>query len=208
VNTAVIHNTYADRAVLTKQATQATGSRASFNGPGGVKAEATAEEKAAAEARHVPATSEQVSRQQGASRNRHLQASVNHGHPNVAAIKSLDQNAQRAEGAERGKASSEKSANKAERTAKAETTFRKETAEGSRSAGRKRAEARSGKATPPASKRENVIGPRRGMNETARTSRRAESTAPRRVAPSARGERSAAQQRKPAKPRQTPGGPY
>lgn len=109
VNTTVIHNTYEDRTVLSKQAA----SHASFNGPGGVKAEPTAEEKTAAGARHVSATPEQVSRQQAASKNRDLQASVNHGHPNAAAIKSLDQ----------GKASSEESANKVETVSKKEATL-------------------------------------------------------------------------------------
>ena len=206
VNTTIIHNTFVDRTVLSKQA---KGSRASFNGPGGVKAEATAEEKAAA-ARRVPATSEQVARQQAASENRDLQASVNHGHPKIAAIKSLDQKAQKAEGTERSKVSSKKSANKAENAAKAETASKKERAEGSRSAERKRAEARSGKATPPASERENVTGHRHGMNETARTSRHAESTAPHHPPSGARGEASGAQQRKRkgAKPEQTPGGQH
>jgi len=207
VNTTVIHNTFVDRTVLSKQA---TGSRASFNGPGGVKAEATAEEKAAANARHVPATSEQVSRQQAASKNPDLQASVNHGHPNVAAIKSLDQNAQKAQGTEKGKASSEKLANKPGNAAKVEATPKKEGAEESRAAERKRAEARSGKATPPAKEGENATGRRRGMNEKAATSRRAESAVPRQAAPGARGEASAAPQGKgkPAKPEQTPSGPH
>jgi WXXGXW repeat (2 copies) len=208
VNTTVIHNTYEDRTVVSKQA---SGSRASFNGPGGVKAEPTAEEKAAAAARHVPATSEQVSRHQAASKNRDLQASVNHGHPKADAIKSFDQTAQKGLGTEKGKAGSEKLANKPENAAKVEATPKKEGAEESRSAERKRAEAPSGKATPPVSGRENVTGPRREMNEKARTPRRAESAAPGHAAPSARGEASAAQQRKgkpakPTKPERTPSG--
>src|SRR5205814_9653100 len=48
VSTAVIHNTYADRTVLAKQA-QVKGNRASFNGPNGGKAQPTAEQRAAAE---------------------------------------------------------------------------------------------------------------------------------------------------------------
>ncbi len=185
VNTTVIHNTFVDRTVLSKQA---RGSRASFNCPGGVKAEATAEEKAAAGARHVPATSDQVARQQAASKNRDLRASVNHGHPKVAAIKSLERKAQKAEGTERSKVSSKKSANNAENAAKTRTAVRKKTAEESQFAGRKH----------------------RGMNETARTSRRAESAAPHHPVSGARGEASGAQQRKrkPAKPEQTPGGQH
>jgi hypothetical protein len=173
VNTTVIHNTYEDRTVLSKQAA----SHASFNGPGGVKAEPTAEEKAAAGARHVPATSEQLSRQQAASKNRDLQASVNHGHPNAAAIKSFDQ----------GKASSEKSANKVENAAKAETVSKK--------------------ATPPTSKHKNVTGPHHGMNETAKTSHHAESAGPHHAPPVVHAKASTAQpgKGKPAKPQKTPG---
>jgi hypothetical protein len=185
VNTTVIHNTYEDRTVLSKQAA----SHASFNGPGGVKAEPTAEEKAAAGARHVPATSEQVSRQQAASKNRDLQASVNHGHPKTAAIKSLDQNAQKVQGTEHGKASFEKSA-KVENAAKAETASKKG-------------------ATPRTSGRTNVTNPHHGMNETAKTSHGAESAGPHHAPPVAHAKASTAQQGKgkPAKP-EKPGGQY
>jgi len=101
VNTTVIRNTFVDRSVLSKQV---MGNRASFNGPKGVKAE----EKAAAQnARKVPATSQQLARREAASKNRDLQASVNHGHPKVAAIKSLDKEGQRGKGAEGHEATSE-----------------------------------------------------------------------------------------------------
>jgi hypothetical protein len=88
VNTTVIHNTYVDRSVVSRQA---NASRASFNGPNGVKAEPTAEQRAAAEnAQKMPPTSQQLARQEAASKDHNLQASVNHGHPNPDAIKSFN----------------------------------------------------------------------------------------------------------------------
>jgi hypothetical protein len=89
VNTTVIHNTYIDRNVVNKEVNR---SHTSFNGPNGVKAEATAEQKAAAEnAKKTPPTSEQLARQEAASKDHNLQASVNKGHPNPDAIKSFNQ---------------------------------------------------------------------------------------------------------------------
>ncbi len=97
VNTNVVHNTYVDRSVVNKQVDT---SRASFNGPNGVKAEPTAEQRAAAEnARKMPATSEQRARHEAAAKDRNLQASVNHGQPKDDAIRSFDKSA----GAEHGK---------------------------------------------------------------------------------------------------------
>src|SRR5437762_10197488 len=88
VNTNVVHNTYVDRSVNK----QVNATRASFNGPNGVKAEPTAEQKAAAQnAKKTPPTSEQLARQEAASKDHNLQASVNKGHPNPDAIKSFDQ---------------------------------------------------------------------------------------------------------------------
>ena len=89
VNTAVIHNTYVDKSMVNKQANT---SRASFNGPNGVKAEPTAEQKAAAEnAKKMPPTSQQLARQEAASKDPKLQASNNKGHPSNDAIKSFNQ---------------------------------------------------------------------------------------------------------------------
>src|SRR5207247_10632660 len=96
VNTTVVHDTFVDRSVVNKQM---KGSRSSFNGPDGVKAEATAEQKAAADnAQKTPPTSQQVARQEAASKDRNLQASVNKGHPKPDAIKSFNKSA----GAEQG----------------------------------------------------------------------------------------------------------
>jgi len=86
VNTSVVHNTYVDSSVNK----QVNATRASFNGPNGVKAEPTAEQKAAAE-KKVPPTSQQLARQEAASKDPKLQASTNKGHPNADAIKSFNQ---------------------------------------------------------------------------------------------------------------------
>jgi hypothetical protein len=88
VNTTVVHNTFVDRSVVNKQV---NASHASFNGPNGVKAQPTADQKAAAEnAKKVPPTSQQLARQEAASKDHNLQASVNKGHPNQDAIKSFN----------------------------------------------------------------------------------------------------------------------
>jgi hypothetical protein len=96
VNATVIHNTYVDKSVVNKQV---NATNASFNGPNGVKAEPTAEQKDAAEnARKMEPTSEQRERQDAASKDPKLQASNNKGHPNPDAIKSFNQTHGRAAG--------------------------------------------------------------------------------------------------------------
>ena len=98
VNTTVVHNTFVDRSVMNKEVNR---SRASFNGPNGVKAEPTAEQKAAAQnARKMPPTSQQLARREAASKDRNLHASVNKGHPNNEAIKSFNQTHEQGKGAE------------------------------------------------------------------------------------------------------------
>src|SRR6266513_4035993 len=97
VNTNVVHNTYVNNSVVNKQV---NANRASFNGPNGVKAQPTAEQKAAAaNAKKMPPTSQQLSRQQAAAKDRNLQASVNKGKPNAYAINSFN----KSEGAGQGK---------------------------------------------------------------------------------------------------------
>jgi WXXGXW repeat (2 copies) len=96
VNTNVIHNTFVDKSVVNKQA---NASHASFNGPNGVKAQPTAEQKAAAE-KKVPPTSEQLARREAASKDKNLQASVNKGHPKPEAIKSFNQTQAQGKGAQ------------------------------------------------------------------------------------------------------------
>lgn len=88
VNTNVITNTYVNNAVVKNS----TGSRASFNGPGGAKAQPTAQEQAAAKAEHVAPTKEQSSRVEAAKNNPDLHAANNHGKPKAEAIKALDRN--------------------------------------------------------------------------------------------------------------------
>ena len=88
VNKTVIHNTYVDRNVVNKQVNR---SRTSFNGPNGVKAEPNAQQKAAAaNAKKIPPTSQQLKQQEAANKDKNLQAKVNNGHPNNEAIKSFN----------------------------------------------------------------------------------------------------------------------
>jgi hypothetical protein len=188
VNTTVVHNTFVDRTVVNRQTTT---SRASFNGQGGVRAEATAEERAAANARHLPATSEQVSRKEVASKNRELRASVNNGHPNTAAIKSLDQGGAKTQGAGQGKVASEKLANRTENAARAERVSNKGKAHSSGLAGNTHG---------------NVTGHHHGTNATAGTAHHTAAT--HRPLPNTYNKASTAQQRKgrQAKPQKTPHG--
>jgi hypothetical protein len=96
VNTNVVHNTYVNNSF----AKNVNASRASFNGPNGVNAQETAEQKAAAaNAKKVGPTSQQLARQQAASKDQNLRASVNKGKPNTDAIKSFN----KTEGAGQGK---------------------------------------------------------------------------------------------------------
>ena len=95
VNTNVVHNTYINNSVTNN----VNVNRTSFNGGNGIKAEPTAEQKAAAaNARKMGPTSEQLARQQAASKDQNLRASVNKGNPNADAIKSFN----RSEGAGQG----------------------------------------------------------------------------------------------------------
>ncbi|MBV9300942.1 MAG: YXWGXW repeat-containing protein [Acidobacteriaceae bacterium] len=87
VNTTVIRNVYVDRTVINNRVTT---TRASFNGPGGVVAQPTAREQAAANERHIQPSAVQVSHQERASQDRALLASVNHGRPSVAAVASVN----------------------------------------------------------------------------------------------------------------------
>src|SRR5438270_9484174 len=104
VNKSVIHNTY-----FNKQVVNNNGSRASFNGPGGTTAKATAKEQAAAKAEHIPATSTQQSRVEAAKNNPDLHAANNQGKPKSEAIKALERNkeAQAGAGKANGKAGAE-----------------------------------------------------------------------------------------------------
>ncbi len=113
VDTSVIHNTYVNKEVV-----NTTGSRASFNGPGGATAKPTAQEQAAAKAEHVPATPAQQSRVEAAKNNPALHVANNHGKPKAEAIKALDRNsgaqpagAKKQAGAEKAKGGAAQGAN-------------------------------------------------------------------------------------------------
>ena len=96
VNKTVVHNTYINNSFKKN----VNVNRTSFNGPNGVKAEANAEQRAAAaNAKKTGPTSQQLARQQAASKDQNLRASVNKGNPNAEAIKSFN----KSEGAGQGK---------------------------------------------------------------------------------------------------------
>ncbi|MGH9607333.1 MAG: YXWGXW repeat-containing protein [Terracidiphilus sp.] len=86
VNTTVVHNTYIDRTVVHNTAF----SHASFNGPGGIVARPTPEERTAMNEQHFQPTANQLSHRQAASLDRNQFASVNHGRPGVTAMNSVN----------------------------------------------------------------------------------------------------------------------
>ena len=87
VNTTVVRNVYVDRTVINNTTVV---NRTSFNGPGGVTARPTAEERTAMHEEHVPPTANQVSHEHTASQDRNQWASENHGQPHTAAMDSVD----------------------------------------------------------------------------------------------------------------------
>jgi len=83
VDTTVIHTTYVDRTVVN---TTVVNNHVAFNGgEGGIQAQPTAAETAAANEHHVPPTAEQTQHEHAASTNTSLRYSENHGQPAVAA---------------------------------------------------------------------------------------------------------------------------
>jgi hypothetical protein len=89
VNTTVVRNVYVDRTVVnntTINNTTINNNRSSFNGPGGVTAQPRPEERAYMNEKHFEPTSEQLSHEQVASKDRSQFASVNNGHPAAAAM--------------------------------------------------------------------------------------------------------------------------
>jgi hypothetical protein len=101
VNKTVINNTYVNNSF----ARNVNANRTSFNGgTGGIKAEPNAEQKnAMANANKVGPTSQQLNRQQAASKDQSLRASANKGKPNQEAIRSFN----KTEGAGQGKGAQE-----------------------------------------------------------------------------------------------------
>src|SRR5215510_12684342 len=101
INKTVINNTYVNNSF----AKNVNANRTSFNGgTGGIKAQPNAEQRAAmANAKKEGPTSQQLARQQAASKDQNLRASVNKGHPNQEAIKSFN----KTEGVGQGKGAQE-----------------------------------------------------------------------------------------------------
>ncbi len=83
VNTTVIHNTYVNRTVVNNTVIN---NHASFNGPGGINAQPTAEQRMAMNEQHFQPTTNQMSHQQTASQDRNQWASNNGGRPGTAAM--------------------------------------------------------------------------------------------------------------------------
>lgn len=82
VNTTVVRNVYVDRTVIRNVGV----SHVSFNGPGGIRAQASAGELAAAREQHFQPTANQMSHEQTFARDRTALASVNNGHPATPAM--------------------------------------------------------------------------------------------------------------------------
>lgn len=85
VNTTVINNNY----TYTNKV-QPTGSRAGFNGPGGAKAQATAQELAVAKSNHIPPVAAQQERVKAAKNDPALRVANNKGKPKPEAVAALD----------------------------------------------------------------------------------------------------------------------
>lgn len=79
-----VRNTYVDRSVVYNG-----GSRAGFNGPGGVTRQASPEERSAMNEHHVQPTSQQMAHQRSASASRNQLSSRNGGHPSTMARSSV-----------------------------------------------------------------------------------------------------------------------
>ncbi len=82
VNRTVVRNVYVNRTVVNN----VTVNRTSFNGPGGVNAQPTMQERAAMSQQHFQPTANQLSHQQAAAVDRNQLASINHGRPATPAM--------------------------------------------------------------------------------------------------------------------------
>ena len=87
VNIMNVHNVYVDRTVINREAAYNT--RASFNGPGGVLARPTDQERAAMRERHIAMTANQFAHERTASYDRSGFASVNHGRLGATAMNTI-----------------------------------------------------------------------------------------------------------------------
>ena len=90
VNRTVIKNVYVNKTVINNYGNPRPRG-ASFNGPGGVKAQRRAEREAIADAEKVPPTQEQTKVREVAAKNPEFHASKNKGKPKVAAVKTPDE---------------------------------------------------------------------------------------------------------------------
>jgi hypothetical protein len=79
----VIHNTYIDKTVIVNNTTV---NRTSFNGPNGITAQPTPQERTAMNEPHVAPAPAQIAHEQAAKADRTQLASVNHGSPANAAV--------------------------------------------------------------------------------------------------------------------------
>ncbi len=87
VNTTVVRNVYVDRTVINNTTVV---NRASFNGPGGIRAVASVQEQAAMREQHFQPTANQLSHESVAGHDRAQLASANGGHPGALAMDSVN----------------------------------------------------------------------------------------------------------------------
>ena len=87
VNETVVRNVYVDRTVINNTTVV---NHNSFNGPGGITARPTVDERAAMHEQHFARTTNQVSHEQMARSDRNQWASNNHGTPGTPAMDSVN----------------------------------------------------------------------------------------------------------------------
>ncbi len=87
VNTTVVRNVYVDRTVINNTTVV---NRTSFNGPGGITAQPSVQERSFANEQHVQPTQIQLAHQETASHDRTQLASANGGHPGTMAMDSVN----------------------------------------------------------------------------------------------------------------------
>lgn len=98
VNNTVVHNTYVNKTVINNNVTV---NNNSFNGPGGVTAKPTVQERSAANENHIQPTTEQENHRQVAQKDRSQFANVNHGRPETTAMNKVGGNRFTPEGNQR-----------------------------------------------------------------------------------------------------------
>ena len=85
VNRTVIHNTYVDHSGI-----RGNYNHTSFNGPGGIRATPSAQERAAMNGRHYQATAQQNSQRTAARQDRSQFSKVNNGRPGTTTMSSVN----------------------------------------------------------------------------------------------------------------------